>query len=129
LVLEFGGKGNVKTIIASVKNALMRRGYIKNSIIENWYFPSISAYTQLLEKNGFEVTFAHLFDRPTVLADDQNGIKDWIEMFGSSYFVDIPIDEKVVILEEIQNDLRGKCYIDGKWYADYRRLKILAFKL
>jgi hypothetical protein len=82
-----------------------------------------------LEKNGFEVTFAHLFDRPTVLADDQNGIKDWIEMFGSSYFVDIPIDEKAVILEEIQNDLRGKCYIDGKWYADYRRLKILAFKL
>ena len=129
LILEFGGKGNVKTIITSVKNALKRRGYIKNATLENWYFPSVSEYTQLLEKNGFEVTYAHLFDRPTVLADDQNGIKDWIEMFGSSYFVGIPIDEKDDILEEIQNELSEKCFLDGKWYADYRRIRILAFKL
>jgi trans-aconitate methyltransferase len=129
LVLEFGGKGNVKNIITSVKNSLESRGYIKNSSLENWYFPSISEYSSLLEKNGFEVVFAHLCDRPTELADDQNGIKDWIEMFGSSYFVDIPFEEKNIILEEIQNALREKCFLDGKWYADYRRIRVIAKKI
>jgi len=128
IVLEFGGKGNVKSIITSVKNALERRGYMENASLKNWYFPSISDYTVLLEKNGFEVTFAHLYDRPTELADNQNGIKDWIEMFGSTYFVDIPLEEKKIILEETQNDLKEKCFIDGKWYADYRRIRILAYK-
>jgi len=129
LVLEFGGRGNVKTIIQSVKNSLKQRGYIKNSTIENWYFPSISEYTNLLEKNGFEVAFAQLYDRPTELADSKDGIIDWIKMFGSTYFVDVPLAEKNIILEEIQNDLRKKCFIDGKWYADYRRIRILAKKL
>lgn len=129
IVLEFGGKGNVSTIIRSVKKALERRGYVKKASLENWYFPSIGAYTTLLEQNGFEVTFAHLYDRPTELTDNKNGIKDWIEMFGSSFFVDIPLEEKRNILEEVQNDLREECFIDGKWYADYRRIRILAHKL
>ncbi len=129
LVLEFGGKGNVETIIKSVKKSLKERGYLKNSTIENWYFPSISEYTSLLEKNGFEVELAHLFDRPTELADNENGIKDWIEMFGSSFFIDIPEQDKNEILEEVQNNIRSSCYKDGKWYADYRRIRILARKL
>ena len=129
IIVEFGGNDNVKTIIESVKHSLMQRGYIKNSTIENWYFPTISEYTALLENNGFEVNFVHLYDRPTELTDSKNGIKDWIKMFGSAYFVDIPVEEKNIILEEIQNDLREKCFIDGKWYADYRRIRVMARKI
>ncbi len=128
LVLEFGGKDNVKTIIESVKNSLKQRGYIKNTTIKNWYFPTINEYTILLENNGFEVNFAQLYDRPTELTDSKNGIKDWIKMFGSYYFVDVPVEEKNIILEEIQKDLREKCFIDGKWYADYRRIRVMARK-
>ncbi len=129
LVIEFGGKGNVKTIIESIKKTLLERGYIKNSNIKNWYFPSISKYTSLLEKNGFEVEYAHLYDRPTELADNQNGIIDWIEMFGELFFVNISKEEKKNILIEVQNDLKEKCFINGKWYADYKRIKILAKKV
>lgn len=129
IVLEFGGSGNVKTIIESIKKSLKQRGYIENSTIENWYFPSISEYTFLLEKNGFEVNIAQLYDRPTELTDSKNGIKDWIRMFGSTFFVDIPPEEKNIILEEIQNDLREKCFIEGKWYADYRRVRVMARKI
>ncbi|MCK5677882.1 MAG: class I SAM-dependent methyltransferase, partial [Flavobacteriaceae bacterium] len=57
VVVEFGGKGNVKTIIESIKKALLERGYVKNTNIKNWFFPSISEYTSLLEKNGFEVEY------------------------------------------------------------------------
>jgi len=128
LVVEFGGKGNVQTILNSLTKSLKRNGFVKNSILENWYFPSISEYTLLLEKNGFEVEFANLYDRPTALVDNKNGIKDWIEMFGSSFFVDIPNKDKNQILEEVQNDVKEKCFIDGKWYADYRRIRVVAKK-
>jgi len=129
LVVEFGGKGNVQTIIKSIRKILLERGYIKNANIQNWYFPSISEYTSLLEKNGFEVEFAHLYDRPTELADNQNGIIDWIEMFGESFFINISKEEKKDILIEVQNDLKEKCFINGKWYADYKRIRILAKKI
>lgn len=129
LVVEFGGKGNVKIIIRSIKKALLERGYIKNANTKNWYFPSISEYTSLLEKNGFEVEYAHLYDRPTELTDNQNGIKDWIEMFGESFFVNISKEEKNNILIEVQNDVKEKCFINGKWYADYKRIRISARKV
>jgi len=128
LVFEFGGKGNVKTIIKSIRKLLKKRKYTKNATIENWYFPSISTYTSLLEKNGFEVEFAHLYDRLTELTDSKNGIKDWIEMFGSSFFIDVYDKDKKDILEEVQNDVKKKRFIDEKWYADYRRIRVLAKK-
>ena len=129
LVVEFGGKGNVQIIIDQIKISLSARGFVKNANIENWYFPSISEYSSLLEKNGFEVEFAHLYDRLTELADNENGIRDWIEMFGSSFFADIPEEDKNDILEEVQNNVREKCFIDGKWIADYKRIRVLARKL
>lgn len=129
IVLEFGGKGNVKTIINSTKENLKRRGYLNNAGIENWYFPSISEYTTLLENQGFEVELAQLYDRPTELSDDKKGIMDWIEMFGASYFNGIPKDIQRNILENIQNDVRDKCFKDGKWYADYKRIRITAKKV
>lgn len=129
IVLEFGGKGNVKTIIDSTKENLKRRGYLNNAGIEKWYFPSISEYTSLLENQGFEVELAQLYDRPTELSDDKKGIMDWIEMFGASYFKGIPKDIQRNILEDIQNDVGDKCFKDGKCYADYKRIRIVAKKV
>lgn len=129
LVLEFGGKGNVQTIVNSLRKSLKNKGYLKNSVLKNWYFPSISEYTSLLEKNGFEVDFAHLYDRPTELVDNENGIKDWLEMFGASFFNDVPLPMKNEILEEVQNNVKSSCFNNGKWFADYRRIRILARKI
>ena len=129
LVVEFGGKGNVETIINGIKKALTDKGYLQKSKIEKWFFPSISEYTGLLEENGFEVQYAHLFDRPTELADHKIGLKEWIEMFGASFFIDIPEKDKNKILEEVQKNVWDKCFKDGKWFADYRRIRIIAKKI
>lgn len=128
LVLEFGGKGNVEIIVNSLRKSLENRGYLKNATLKNWYFPSISEYTSLLEKNGFEVEFAQLYDRPTELADTESGIKDWIEMFGASFLIDVSMHDKEDILEEVQNNVKSSCFQDDKWFADYRRIRILAKK-
>ncbi len=128
LVLEFGGKGNVQTILNSVRKTLLKEGYVNESKIKKWYFPSISEYSSLLEENGFKVNFASLYDRPTQLADSKNGIKDWLMMFGDSFFKKLTEKTKNKILEKVQEDVKSTCFVKGKWYADYKRIRILARK-
>ncbi|UII26865.1 class I SAM-dependent methyltransferase [Fulvivirga maritima] len=71
MVVEFGGKGNVDTIIRQLKLELKRADYDQAAALEPWYFPSIGEYTSELEKEGFEVTLAQLYERPTQLADQE----------------------------------------------------------
>lgn len=128
LVVEFGGAGNVATITDAIRSCLEDRGFLNNSGLERWYFPSISTYTSLLEEIGFEVVHAELYDRPTLLDSKNDGIKDWIEMFGAHFFEGIQQEEKDGILNEVQNQVQPSCYKDGNWYADYRRIRVVALK-
>lgn len=126
-VAEMGGKGNVTNIVTALKNALNKNDYPEKSKIETWYFPSLSEYSSLLEQNGFRVVFATHFDRETLLKDD-NGIKNWLQMFGRSYLEGLSDKNVETILEEVEQQLRATNYRDGKWYADYKRLRIVALK-
>lgn len=128
LVVEFGGYGNVATIIKALQSSLIGHGFQVNASLERWYFPTISNYTSLLEDVGFEVVFAQLYDRPTLLESKDNGIRDWIEMFGSHFFDGIPQEDKITILAEVQNRVKSKCFKDGQWYADYKRIRVVAIK-
>ena len=128
LVLEFGGKGNVKIILDSLVKVLIETGYPERAKIRNWYFPSISEYTTLLETNGFEVELAQLYERPTELADSENGIKEWLLMFGTIFFKGLSDEKRDIIVDKIQQDVKDRCFINGKWFADYMRLRILATK-
>lgn len=129
LVVEFGGYGNVATIIKALQSSLIRHGFQVNASLERWYFPTISNYTSLLEDVGFEVVYAQLYDRPTLLESKDNGIIDWIQMFGSHFFEGIPQENKITILTEVQNKVKSKCLKDGQWYADYRRIRAVAIKI
>ena len=129
LVLEMGGKGNVEEIVVATRKVLTRHGYYSNAATQLWYFPSLSEYTTLLERKGFRVRFAAHFDRPTVLKDTENGIKDWIRMFGNAFFNNIPETEIGAVLDEIQEQVRPTNYRNGNWYGNYKRLRIAATKL
>ncbi len=128
LVLEMGGKANVDGIIAALQQILLKRGYIKEAGIKIWYFPSLSEYASLLESKGFTVGFAALFDRETKLQDSENGMKDWLKMFGGAFFKGINGNDLIMILEEIQEVLKPTHFREGNWYADYKRLRITATK-
>ena len=128
LVLEMGGKGNVEEILVAIRKVLTRHNYYRNAATQIWYFPSLAEYTTLLEKRGFRIFFATHFDRPTQLQDTDNGIKDWIRMFGNAFFEDIPETDIDTILEEIQEMLKPTRYTNHTWFADYKRLRIEAFK-
>ncbi len=128
IVVEFGGKGNVQTIVNQLRISLANRGYTTQSQLKLWYFPSIGEYTTALESANFKVVFAQHFERPTELADNNTGIKDWISMFGKSFFKDVNLKDIEDIKNEIQEKVKPTCLIDGKWYADYKRIRIIAFK-
>ena len=128
LVLEFGGKQNVERIVTALKGSLLKHGFAENAAIPLWYFPSLSEYTGLLEKRGFRVTYAAHFNRDTQLNDTENGIKDWIKMFGTAFFKGIEEADVNKILDEVQQELVPTNYRNGQWFADYKRLRVIAIK-
>lgn len=128
LVIEMGGKGNVKNISDAIKTVLSQKGHTKNAAIEFWYFPSLSEYTYLLEKNGFRVLLAAHFDRETKFSDPETGMYDWIKMFGGNYLEGLTEEEAEQVILEAVELLRHTNFRDGKWYGDYKRLRIVAVK-
>lgn len=128
VVLEFGGKDNVRMIIKQLRNALKKRGYLEQAKLQLWYFPSIGEYTSELEAAGFSVTTAEWYDRPTELSDQKTGIKDWLVMFCKPFLKDVSEPDIIVILKEVQESLQQELYRNGKWFADYKRIRIVAYK-
>ncbi len=122
-VAEFGGRGNVKTIVSSLDAASRSVGL--GAWEHPWYYPGIGAYAPLLERAGLEVTHAFLFDRPTLL-EGEEGLRHWVEMFAGSLLERVPPDEREGFLRHVEDFARPTLYRDGKWFADYRRLRIVA---
>lgn len=118
-IAEFGGKGNVKLITDALYQALEQK------LPSPWYFPSIGEYTTLLEKHGFDVTYAVLFDRPTLLPDGEAGLRNWLMMFASRFFANSTQQE---VIKTVEEQLKPILYKNGTWTADYRRLRIIAMR-
>ena len=127
-VAEFGGKGNIETIINGIYEALDAAGYSSNKKFNPWYFPTIGEYGKLLESEGFLLTFATLLTRPTKLEDGENGLRNWLNMFAVCFFEGISEKKRNTIIANIENRLGPELYKKGKWMADYKRIRIMAFK-
>ncbi|ERN41815.1 trans-aconitate methyltransferase [Rubidibacter lacunae KORDI 51-2] len=115
-VVEFGGRGNLDSIVEAIASIAAERGL---SWTNPWYFPSVGEYASLLEARGFEVELAMLFERPTTLADGEAGLRHWLQMFGGAIATDETADA-------IAERLRTQLWRKGAWIADYRRLRVVA---
>jgi trans-aconitate methyltransferase len=127
-VAEFGGKGNVQTVIRGITEVLSGEYGINVSNRNPWYFPSIGEYSTLLEQYGFKVSFAHHFDRATPLTDGDKGLNHWLDSFADDFFPEFSNEEKIVIYRKIKNKIHLDLYKDGIWEADYKRIRIVAIK-
>ena len=129
LVAEFGGKGNVHTFVealAAVCNEVV--GGISR-IGNPWYFPSLAEYATVLEANGLEVTYGLLFDRPTPLEDGAAGVRNWVEMFLKGMLQTMPVNARSDFLDRLERRLAPALFRNGRWILDYRRLRLMAFKV
>jgi trans-aconitate methyltransferase len=125
LVAEFGGRGNVRAIVAALRAASERLG-LKGEV-PPWYFPSVAEYATLLESAGLEVRLATLFDRPTPL-EGPGGLRDWVAMFARPVLEGVPADQREQFLAALEESARPELFREGGWVADYRRLRVVAVR-
>jgi len=56
-------------------------------------------------------------------------MRNWIEMFANNLFQEIPAEQRMGVITKIEDQLRPKLYQDGIWFADYRRIRVVAVKV
>lgn len=127
-VAEFGGHGNIGRIRQALRVALRDVAGLDFDQLNPWFFPSVGEYAAILERRGFEVSFATLFDRPTPLEHGEAGMADWLRMFGASLLDAVEPAQRRAVLDAACADARTDLFEDGTWYADYRRLRVVALK-
>ena len=127
-VAEFGGKGNVRTVVTALENALTCLG-ISPVGANPWYYPSVAKYASLLERHGLEVYEAALFERPTRLEGGEQGFATWVKMFCGSFLERVPEHQHANFIRSAEQSARPKLWKNDHWEFDYRRLRIAARKI
>jgi SAM-dependent methyltransferase len=124
-VAEMGGYGCVQKIRSALIAGLVRHG-IDGSAADPWYFPNVEEYSTRLTGAGFSVDFIALIPRPTPLPGD---VAAWLETFAQNFATRLPETERAAYIAEVQEGLRPElCDGNGKWTADYIRLRFAATK-
>jgi trans-aconitate methyltransferase len=120
---EFGGKGNLQTIRATLHAGLRKRG-IDPWVVDPWYNPCAEEYSALLKQFAFTVEYIELIPRPTKLPGD---IVDWLEVFAQPFTQSVNEQDHKSFLEEVKAELEPTLRkSDGSWVADYVRLRFKA---
>jgi trans-aconitate methyltransferase len=127
-VVEFGGKGNITKMQSAFDQSLAELHLARPGEIKPWYYPTPGDYATLLENSGFEVRFMTLFDRPTGLSDGEAGMRNWITMFASDYLSKVNSEARERFFRRVEELLRPELFREGQWWADYRRLRFVAYK-
>lgn len=125
-VAEFGGCENCRQLRAALTAALADVG-VGPEVLPDWYYPSIAEYAGLLEREGLEPTTTLLFDRPTPL-EGPDGLRNWVTMFARGAVDAVGVDRRERFWERFEAAAQSALFRDGVWYADYRRLRIVAVR-
>jgi trans-aconitate methyltransferase len=123
-VAELGGHGNIAQIMRAIE-AVLPAYYPDGIPARRTYFPSIAEYASVLEAQGLEVRMAQLFDRPTPLEGEQ-GMENWLRQFKWFYFEGLDVSQQQSALREVVEKTKPALLTEKGWFADYRRLRIVA---
>jgi trans-aconitate methyltransferase len=122
-VAEFGGFGNVDTIVDALTDALKSRGIM---FTNPWFFPKPEQYSQLLSEAGFAVQHIEHYHRFTPLTSH---LHDWIMTFAQSFLNHCTASQLHEVLQEVADKTKEVLFKNDMWHADYVRLRIKAAKL
>lgn len=126
-VVEMGGKGNIAQLTEAITAAV--REVVGVEPDHGRHYPSIAEYATLLERHGMIVDAAWLFERPTLLADGENGLRNWIVQFEQAVLRNYSDAQREAIIRAAEVKSRDPLFRDGSWVADYKRLRIVAHKV
>jgi trans-aconitate methyltransferase len=128
LIFEMGGRGNIQQIWNAATQALVAMGVKDPEKLSPWFYPSIGEYAPMLESRGLLVTFAVLFDRPTPLEGGENGLRNWLKMFGMFASRVLRPEQRDEFIQRIEALARPALFQNGEWTVDYKRLRMIAVK-
>ena len=123
---EMGGHGCVAALVVALLATMEKRGISNAAPMIPWYFPTPEDYRSRLERAAFEVRHIALIPRPTPLPP---GMRGWLETFAIPFTKALPEPDRGAFLDEVTERLRPSlCDEQGRWTADYMRLRFLAVK-
>lgn len=125
-VAEFAGKGHLTQLRRAVEATW--REMTGRHFEWKLYSPSIGEFSTALERCGLEVRDARLFETRTKLDDGENGLRDFMKMFGGEYLRAAPEAAAEKWLRRTEEMARPTLFHDGRWYLDRRRIRVLAVK-
>jgi trans-aconitate methyltransferase len=123
-VAEMGGHGCAAAITVALCATLQERGLLNPADLIPWYFPTPDEYQARLEAAGFAIEHIALIPRPTPLP---TGMRGWLDTFAIPFTKTLPGKKRGEYLDEVTEKLRPVlCDSNGRWTADYMRLRFLA---
>ena len=123
---EMGGHGCVAAITVALLATLERRGITDAASWIPWYFPTVDDYEARLRRAGFAPQTVQLLPRPTPLP---TGMRGWLETFANPFCAALAPHERDGFLDEVTALLKPVlCDAQGRWTADYARLRFAALK-
>jgi trans-aconitate methyltransferase len=123
---EMGGHGCVAAITVALMVALERRGVRHLASWIPWYFPTVDEYETRLRRAGFVPQSMQLIPRPTPLP---TGMRGWLATFANPFCAALAQSEQNDFLDEVTALLKPVlCDSQGRWTADYMRLRFAAIK-
>jgi trans-aconitate methyltransferase len=121
---EMGGHGCVAAITVALCATIETRGMPNPAASIPWYFPTVDDYGARLNRAGFQIDYIALIPRPTPLP---TGMRGWMETFAIPFTNVLPEADRGGFLDEATERLRpALCDEQGRWTADYMRLRFLA---
>lgn len=128
LAVEFGGEGNIAAVRKALTASFAETG-AERLLQFPWYFPSVGAYTSLLERHGFRVDFAVCYDRPSPLEPGEDGLQLWLDTFANGLLEPLGEALERAVRNRTQERLRAEGLWDGqRWTLDYRRIRVKAVR-
>ncbi|MEM6903315.1 MAG: class I SAM-dependent methyltransferase [Pseudomonadota bacterium] len=122
-VAEFGGFGNIAAISTALRAIAIRWG-LGPDCLPDWYFPTEAEYRDLLEEAGFLVLHMELVPRQTAVSA---GMEAWLGIMTAKTIGKLPVNEREQFVKEVRVLLEPTLKAaDGRWFADYVRLRFHA---
>ncbi len=125
LICEFGANKNIYNITTAFSNAIAKYDDIYSS---PFYFPTVEEHATILENNRFIIDKIYDYDRPTILPNENLGLRQWVSQFFSEPLNKYSENRQEEILTNVESQLRPIMFDGEKWTADYRRLRVIAHK-
>jgi SAM-dependent methyltransferase len=122
---EFGGAGNVRTVIEAMRASFMAHPEFGPFQLP-WYFPAVQDYAERLRAHAFRVEHIALHPRPTPLPGD---LAAWLAIFADAITARLDDAQRACFMREVEAGTKAALWSpEHGWRVDYVRLRFVAVR-